>query len=236
MWISPIRVRWPLLAGMLFVPVAHAQFAVIDVGAITQLVVQAHTLADQLSTARDHLAQAQAEFASMTGNRGMERLLSGIQRNYLPPDWAGLQDILRGQGGGYGALASGVTQTVQANAILSTQQLAGLPADARQQIVTARRLAALSQNLAREALATTSSRFAALQQLSDALPAASDQKGVLDLQTRVAAENAMLQNEQTKLQTLYEVVRAEEEANQQQLRERALAGHGVFARRFQPAP
>ena len=67
---------------LLVAPMARAQFAVIDVGAIAQLIAQAQTLEQQLATARDHLAQARADFDSTTGGRGMERLLGGIDRNY----------------------------------------------------------------------------------------------------------------------------------------------------------
>jgi len=224
------------LACVLVAPAAHAQFAVVDVGAITQLIEQARTLENQLSIARQHLAQAQSEFASITGSRGMERLLTGAPRNYLPTNWAGLQGVMQGTSGSYGALSSSVVDTVGTNAVLSPQQLAALPPDVSRQISTARSLNALHQSVTREALATTSDRFDALQQLIGAIPAATDQKGILELQARIGAEATLLQNEQTKLQTLYQVVLAEERANQQQVRERALAGHGSFATRFQPTP
>jgi type IV secretion system protein VirB5 len=229
---------WGLSAGacLLAVPAARAQFAVIDVGAITQLIAQVQILEDQLTTARDHLAQAQAEFASITGGRGMERLLSGTHRNYLPASWAELQGAMQSGGGLYGALSGGVAATVAGNAVLSPQALSLLPADVRKQIETARRLTALQQNLTRQALANSSDRFGALQQLIDAIPAAEDQKAVLDLQARVNAENSMLQNEQSKLLTLFELVQAEEHANAQQVRERAVVGHGQFATRFRPVP
>jgi type IV secretion system protein VirB5 len=229
---------WGLLAGacLLAAPVARAQFAVIDIGAITQLIAQVQILEDQLTTARDHLTQARAEFVSITGGRGMERLLSGTHRNYLPPNWAALQGAMLSAGGLYGALSSGVAATVAANAVLSPQALSLLPADVREQISTARRLAALQQNLTRQALLTTSNRFDSLQQLIDAIAAAEDQKAVLDLQARVGAESSMLQNEQSKLLTLFQLVQAEEHANRQQLRERAVVGHGQFATRFQPVP
>src|SRR5882762_7407263 len=233
-----VRSLWGLSAVACFLaaPAARAQFAVIDVGAIAQLIAQAQILEDQLATARDHLAQAQAEFVSITGGRGMERLLSGTQRNYLPASWADLQGAMQATGGLYGALSGAVTATVAANAILSPQALSLLPADVRGQIQTARRLAALQQNLTRQALVTTSNRFGSLQQLIDAIAAAGDQKAVLDLQARVSAENSMLHNEQSKLLTLFQLVQAEQHANQQQVRERAVVGHGQFATRFQPVP
>lgn len=223
-------------ACCLAAPAAQAQFAVIDVGAITQLIAQVRILEDQLTTARDHLAEAQAEFASTTGGRGMERLLRGTQRNYLPTSWAQLQAAMLSAGGGYGALSGAVATTVAANAVLSPQVLALLPDDVREQIRMARRLAALQQNLARQALATTSNRFDSLQQLIDAIPAAEDQKAVLDLQARVGAETTLLQNEHSKLLTLFQLVQAEEHANQEQVRERLVVGHGQFATRFQPVP
>jgi type IV secretion system protein VirB5 len=232
------RSIWGLSVGvfLLAVPAARAQFAVIDVGAITQLIAQVQILEDQLTTARDHLAQAQAEFVSITGGRGMEQLLRGTQRNYLPASWADLQGAMQSAGGLYGALSGGVAATVAANAILPPPALSVLPADVREQILTARRLAALQQNLTRQALTTTSNRFESLQQLINAIAVAEDQKAVLDLQARVSAENSMLQNEQSKLLTLFQLVQAEEHANRQQVTERALLGQGQFATRFQPVP
>src|SRR6187402_55414 len=47
-----------IVVGLLAATPAHAQFAVIDVGAITQLITEVEILEDQLTTAREHLAQA----------------------------------------------------------------------------------------------------------------------------------------------------------------------------------
>src|SRR5512142_1850785 len=81
--------------GLLAAPLARAQFAVIDIGAITQLITEVEILQDQLTTARAHLAQAQAEYASITGGRGMEQLLTGAPRNYQPTNWADLQAVMQ---------------------------------------------------------------------------------------------------------------------------------------------
>jgi type IV secretion system protein VirB5 len=218
---------------LLAAPAARAQFAVIDVGAITQLITQVQILQDQLTTARDHLAQARLEFDSITGGRGMEQLLAGVERNYLPASWADLQGAMQFGGG---VLGGGIAASVGQNSILPPAALALLPPDVRQGIDASRRLTALQQNLTRVALATTSQRFASLQQLINAIGGAEDQKAVLDLQARVDSENSMLQNEQSKLLTLYQLVQAEEHANSEQMRERALLGHGQFATRFQPVP
>ncbi len=233
------RMSWSLIWWafcLADVPLAHAQFAVIDVGAITQLVEEIRVLEEQLVTARQHLAEAQAEYVSITGGRGMEQLLSGIERNYLPATWPQLQGVMQGGGGLYGALAGEVAASVAANTVLTPQQVSLLPADSRQQLAVARRLTALQQALTREALSTTSERFATLQGLVNAIGGATDQKAILDLQARIGAETTLLQNEQSKLATLFRLVHAEEHANQQRTRELALAGHGDFATRFQPVP
>jgi type IV secretion system protein VirB5 len=225
-----------LVASIAGAPAANAQFAVIDVASVTQLVSQVQTLEQQLSTARAHLAQAQAEYQSQTGGRGMEQLLSGTVRNYLPPDWTGVKSALQGGGGGYAALSTDLNTAIGANAVLSSQQLVGLSPGGSQMLQSGRQPVALLQVIAHEALTTTSSRFTSLQQLIDAIARAQDQKAILDLQARIGAEQGMLQNEQTKLQVLYQSAQAQEWANEQQTRERIVAGHGQFSGRFQPTP
>jgi type IV secretion system protein VirB5 len=85
-------------------------------------------------------------------------------------------------------------------------------------------------------LSNSSSRFAAIQQLISTIGTAADQKAALDLQARIAAEAGMLQNEQTKLQSLYQVAQAQQWANTQQDRESVISGHGQFTQRFEPSP
>jgi type IV secretion system protein VirB5 len=72
----------------------------------------------------------------------------------------------------------------------------------------------------------TSQRFSALQQLINRIATAHDPKAIQDLQARIQAEQNMLTNEQTKLQSLYQIARAEEAAQQQRLRERAATDVG----------
>ena len=231
--------KYALLVFMILgagVPEAQAQFAVIDVASVTQLVSEVKTLEQQLTTARADLAQAQAAYQSTVGDRGMERLLAGTNRNYLPTHWSGLQGAFQGAGGGYSALSIDLNGALTANAVLSNQQIANLSPAANQQLQSERQSVALLQAVSHEALGATSMRFASLQQLIDAISRAGDQKSALDLQARITAETTMLQNEQTKLQLLYQSVQAQQWANEQSSRERIAAGHGQFATRFQPTP
>lgn len=225
-----------ILALVAAAPAAQAQFAVIDVASVTQLVTEVQNLEQALTVAREHLAEAQTELRSMTGDRGMEQLLAGTNRNYLPTDWGQLAAALNNTGSAYAALTTGIQQALSDDAVLTPQQVATLSPDGQQQLAADRGTAALLQAVSRQALANASGRFANLQQLIDAIGTASDQKGILDLDARIGAEQAMLENEQAKLAMLVAAAEAQRWADEEQDRERAIAGQGEFATRFQPTP
>jgi type IV secretion system protein VirB5 len=217
-------------------PAAHAQFAVIDVAAVTQLVTEVQDLEQALSVAREQLTQAETELRAMTGDRGMERLLAGVNRNYLPGNWGQVTAALNDTNSAYPALSTSIREALIEDTVLTPQQFATLSPGTQQQLAADRGTAALLQALSREALANASSRFADLQQLINAIGVASDPKGILDLNARIGAEQAMLENEQTKLAMLAAAAQAQRWANEDDEREQAIAGQGQFATRFQPTP
>jgi type IV secretion system protein VirB5 len=232
------RFRWVSIGLILLVaavPAARAQWAVIDVGAIAQLIQEVQTLRQQLMTAQAQLNQAQTALATTTGNRGMQLLLSGVVRNYLPTSAAQLTAASLGTGS-YPALASGVQASMTSNAVMSPAQLATLAPASQQQVIADRQAVALGQAVAAQALSNSSARFASIQTLIAAIPTTQDQKGILELQARINAELGMLQNEQTKLQVLAQATESMSAANAQREREQLIVGQGQFATRFQPTP
>jgi type IV secretion system protein VirB5 len=214
------------LGSVALSPVSRAQWAVVDVGAIVQLVKEVATLEQQLQTAQATLTNAQQQFQSMVGNRGMQNLLSATNRNYLPSNWAQLTAAVSQTGGAYQALSVGVQSLMTANAVLTPQQVASLSPAEQTQLQAARQSVALLQSTSRQALDNTSTRFTSLQQLINAIPSAADQKGALDLQARIQAEQAMLQNENTKMTVLHQTLEAQEWARKQSAREQVVAGVG----------
>ncbi len=205
---------------------AAAQWAVVDVGAIQQLLQQYAVLEQQLTTLRSQLSQAQQQYAALTGGRGMQQLLSGINRNYLPASWADLSAVMQGSSGSYGTLAASVQGLIASNAVLTGQEVASLSPTEQAQLTTERQLPALLQGVTRQELSAASARFASLQQLINAIPTATDAKASMDLNARIAAEQTMLQNETTKLQVLYRTLEAQQWALEQQRREQAIAEIG----------
>lgn len=195
---------------------AKAQWAVVDVGAIAQLVQEVQQMEQVLQTAQNQLNQAKQEYQSITGLRGMQNLLSGINRNYLPTTWAQLPV----------ALSSPISAQVGSNAVLTSAQVSALSPAEQQQLNAARTNAALLQVATQQAYSTTSSRFASVQTLINAIPTATDQKGILDLQARIQAEQGMLQTDSTKLNLLYQAAQAQELARRQTAAEQVVAGVG----------
>ena len=94
---------------------------------------------------------------------------------------------------------------------------------------------ALLQSVSREALANSSNRFAALQQLIDAIGSAADQKAILDLQARIAPKRHVAERAHEAAGPLPGAA-GHQLANSQRARELVIAGHGQFANRFQPQP
>jgi len=221
---------WCLIpfASLAWVPAAHAQWAVIDVASIQQLVQEVATMRQELATAQAELSQARSQYAAITGNRGMDQLLSGQNRNYLPADWAELNAVLQGSGGAYASLASSVQNLITSNAVLTSQQVGNLSAAEQAQLQSDRSATALLQALSEQALSATSARFATLEQLIAAIPRATDEKASLDLQARIGAEETMLQNDEIKMGVLYQISRAQSQDNEERAREQEMADIGSY--------
>ena len=216
-----------LVAGAaLQAPTAQAQMAVVDVRAIGQLIQQIRTMQQQLETARGQLREAQATFQAMTGGRGMEQLLAGEVRNYLPADWQQLASVIDATSTQYGALALELDGLIRRNAVLSDAELDRMGGRPRTAIGEDRRDIAVSQALSREALNAAGARFDSLRSLIDAIPRATDAKAAMDLQARISAEQAMLANEHAKLAALFETAEAERLSRAQQRREQAIRDLG----------
>jgi type IV secretion system protein VirB5 len=205
-----------------FIRPAHAQFAVIDPAAIAQLVQEVQQLQQALQVAQSQLAQAQQAYAAITGGRGMELLLANIDRNYLPATWAQLLAAANGGGGRYAFLGGDVTATILRNAILQPADMVDYsPAEIN--ILQARRSSvALNESLTRQELQNVSDRFDSIQRLTNAIPTAVDEKGILDLQARIQVEQGMLENENSKLHVLYQAAQSQAQTAQARADEQAI--------------
>lgn len=207
---------------------AKAGIPVIDVTAIANLIQQIVYWKQQIEGMTNQLNQLQQTNAALTGTRGMQSLLptSNQERNYLPPNYAELMNTVNGHSPSYAGLSTQVQSAMAANAVLSNSQLGAMTPEMRQIVESGRRSSAMMSTFSQSAYQNTSQRFSALQQLITSIGAAGDTKAIQDLQARVNSEQAMLQNEQTKLQTLYQIAQADQWAQQQRARERSISDVG----------
>jgi len=214
-----------------FAPVGTARaqgIPVIDVASLIQLIQQLQYWVQQIQLMKNQVSQLQQSYTAITGPRGMQNLLAGNQRNYLPADWNQMLAVLDNTAPAYSGLSAQAQTVMNANAVLSSRDVRALSPSQQQILAQGRKAAALLQVMSRAAYQNTSQRFAALQQLINAIGAAQDAKAIQDLQGRIAAEQAMLQNEQTKLQVLYQSAQADHLAQQQRVREQSFSGVGSY--------
>jgi type IV secretion system protein VirB5 len=215
---------------------AQATVPVIDVAALQQLIQSAIAWQRQLQGMQSQLAQLEQTRTALTGPRGMERLLqqSVADRNYLPADWVALDSLVHGGTGRFPELAARVRSLAKANARLSDADLAKLSTAARAMVLDSRQTASTDEALTQVAYERSSARFATLGQLIDRIGTTGDAKAIADLQGRIAAEQAMLENEAVKLQSLAYSAEANRASAEVSRREAVIRGHGTFATRFQP--
>jgi len=226
-----------LAASALLVPLhARAGIPVIDVTAVANLMQQVSYWQQQISAMQkqyDQLQTANAQlgqtYDAMTGSRGMGQLLpsSDSTRNYLPSNYNDLMSTLNSSTGSYSGLASQMQSIMKANSVLSSAQMSALSPELRQVVEQGRQASAMLNGTTQAAYQNTSQRFSALQQLVDAIGRTNDPKAIQELQARIQAEQNMLTNEQTKLQSLYQVAQSEELARRQRIREQSTTGIGT---------
>lgn len=206
-----------LAAGIAASSAAFAQIPVTDGASIAKSVEnQIETMAkwkmqyDQMVSQIDQMKQ---QYAAVTGARGMGELFNNPQlRDYLPQDWQGVYDSVKS--GGYAGL-SGRAESIYDNSkvydacagFVSNEQRTNCEAQAVK--------GAQDKAFALDAYDAAKNRLNQIDQLMRQINQTQDPKAIAELQGRIAAEQAMIQNEQTKLQ-MYQMVAAAEDRLQQQ--------------------
>lgn len=216
--ILPIAVA---LAAMTAVP-AHAQQIVYDPTSFAQMVKDARTAIDQLDSLKAQVQQGEELFASLNDlsnvNAMAERLGLPEIRNPLP-DMATLRSAADGDLSALGELAERA-DAIRRETRVYTPDAPSAAADAleRSGARTARDLA-IGEIVDRAA----TDRLEGLETLRRALDTAPNARAVMDLTARLAAEQALIQNEQVRLQGLALTQAAEARLEEQRARERIAA-------------
>jgi type IV secretion system protein VirB5 len=174
---------------------------------------QAQTMAQwarQYQQMVDQIQGLERQYKALSGARNLGQILNNpALRNYLPDEWAGVYDQVRSGG------LAGLSGT--AKAIYTAEQFnsAATGGKRRQHEVMV-----ANKAMTMAAYKATATRVANINALMIQADAQQDAKGAADLANRMAAENAMIQNEQVRLNLLMQLQAAEMQlASEQRSRE-----------------
>jgi type IV secretion system protein VirB5 len=145
--------------------------------------------ASQYQQMTGQISQMKSQYDSMTGSRGLGQINNNpALRTYLPEQWAGIYDkVKRGNLSGISTVASGIysSEGFNPNAVGGRRRQA--------EILVA------NKAMAMRSYDQTQARLNNINALMVQADATQDMKAASDLQNRIAAENAMIQNEQIRL-------------------------------------
>lgn len=183
---------------------ASAQMAVIDLRAIAQ----ARQTVQQLQS---QLQQLKQQYNAISGKSNMNSLLNNPQlRKALPADWRKVYDSTAN--GGYSGISG------PADALSAAEKLTGTAAEMQASIDKRQAsIAARNKAMGLGAYDAAEQRLDNIEGLLGQVGQTTDMKRAVDLQSRIAAEQARVANETTKLQ-LMAMLQANEQrlADQQQ--------------------
>jgi type IV secretion system protein VirB5 len=201
--------------------VSFAQIPVTDGAAIARHTAsQVETIAKwkmQYDQMVSQIEQQKQQYQSVTGSRGLGKIMNDpALREYLPSDWQGVYDKVKE--GGYSGLSGRGASVYAANRVFDSCTSAP---NEEQRIACEARAVKASQDkgFALDAYDKAKSRVNQIDQLMAKINDTSDPKAIAELQGRIAAEQANIQNEQTKLQLYAMVAAAEDKVQAQRQRE-----------------
>lgn len=186
---------------------------VFDAASVMQAIASVQELKSQVE-------QQKQLYSALNGNRGMGTLLNNpALRNYLPDDWKKVYDTLNS--GNINGLTGTAAQIRKANQIFDCAKVQ----NAQDKLLCNRSagLAAAQKSFGLNAYEQSTKRMDQIESLMKQINQTSDAKSIAELNARLQAENALIQNEQIKLQMFSELSRAEENLLKQQQREQAMA-------------
>lgn len=228
--------------GLCAAPAAQAQQIVHDPASYAKLVEDARTALQQLQALQAEVEQGQRLFDSLNDLSDVNALAGALGlpevRNPLP-DLRSLRAAADGDLAALGELAERA-DAIRRETRLYTPPSGELPAaEAYYRDSLERAGARTARDLAiGEAISQASDqRLDGLETLRRALDTAPNARAVMDLEARLAAEQALIQNEQLRLQGLALTQAAEARLEEQRARERAEAARtarmGAYERVFQ---
>lgn len=199
---------------------------------------QFNTMVEQLRELQQTYQMVMSTYNAVTGSRGLGALqtLTNASRNYLPASTGDLLDTIDGASQTYNQMSGMVQNFTDQNAILNGNAINSLNMTGQQLALFSQRRknAAAIQATAQQSMNAAGQRYAYIQQMIDNINNTNDPKAIAELQARIAGEQVMLQNDQSKMSQMYAYLQNQERINQQQMRELAVQQVGHTSALVQP--
>lgn len=225
-----------LAATMLGALPAHAQMAVTDPGAYARMLQQINEaqaqlkqLQTQVQQGTDMIRQGQELYDGLNGLTNINSIGGALNnpllRRYLPTEVQDTTRLLNGTLSDMGSIGTRATSIRDANRLF-TPATSGLNAAEeyyQSALEKSGDRAARDIALGESAYKTAGERQAGLDELRAQLSNAKTAKEVMDLQARIAAEQALIDNDQMQLQGLAMMQDAEQRMAEQRDREAGMA-------------
>ncbi len=213
---------------------AHAQMAVFDSANYARLLQETQTALKQLQQLQQQVQQGQQLLTSLNQSSNVNGLATVLSQPALRSFLPNANLFVSATQGNFTALGS---IGASAQVIRSANQLYEAPASdaAGADLMAAGNRAALNLATGQAVVQAGATRLTGLQQLQTALNTAANARAVLDLQARLQAEQAMIANDQMRLQGLAMTQAAQAQIQTQRDQERAAAASHARLSLYQSA-
>lgn len=197
---------------------AHAGIPVIDAANLTQSIIQAMSWIQQLQAMRTQITQANAQITAITGSRNMGSLLNNAAlAGVVPSDVNAVYNAIHA--GGISGLTSAAQIMRNSRMLYNCTDRTGEALRICQNLLNTN---AQSQANYANTLQMLEARMLQIRGLTTRINATTDEKDILELNARIAAETAQVQNDGNRIQTMKAIADAQAQAADQEARERAL--------------
>ncbi|HRB17079.1 MAG TPA: type IV secretion system protein [Nitrospira sp.] len=209
------------LVAMVFVgsvPKAEAGIPVIDAANLVQSIMQALSWIQQLQQMQQQITQAQSQIDAITGSRNMASLFNNLAlAGVVPSDVNAVYGAIRS--GGISGLTT-AAQIIRNNRMIYNCE--GKIGDALRICQNILNQNPQSQAYYANTFQMLEGRMNQIRSLTNSIDTTADEKASLDLQSRIAGEQAQVQNDTNRIITMKATAEAEEKAAEQEQRERVL--------------
>ena len=196
---------------------SHAQgIPVIDIANLIQTIQQVLNDVTKIENQVQQITQLQNQLSSITGARNLGNVFnSPTLQNYVPAEaYTAINAV---DSSGYSGLSPTAKSLRDAGMVYNCLDLAGA---ARTNCQATLAQPYQQKGLLQDAMKSAAGRLSQISSLMTQINGTSDQKGVLEIQARIGAENAMLTHEMSQIQMLQGMADSEERIARSQDRER----------------